>query len=64
MLKCLGISYVHARQWFHIAKLAIWKSLYPVLVVIRGTKDLFEFVERSHFELFGRTSKLGNVDLL
>ena len=29
----------------------------PVLVFIRGTTNLFEFVERRYFEHFGRTSK-------
>ena len=35
----------------------IEKALDPVLVVIRGTTNLFELVERRYFEHFGRTSK-------
>ena len=35
----------------------IEKALDPVLVFIRGTTNLFEFVERRYFEHFGRTSK-------
>ena len=33
------------------------KALNPVLVFIRGTTNLFEFVRRRYFEHFGRTSK-------
>ena len=35
----------------------IEKALDPDLVLIRGTTNLFEFVERRYFEDFGRTSK-------
>ena len=35
----------------------IEKALDPVLVFIRGTTNLFEFVEHRYFEHFGRTSK-------
>ena len=42
---------------FHEAGPDIEKSLDPVLVFIRGTTNLFEFVERRYFEHFGRTSK-------
>ena len=33
------------------------KTFDPVLVFIRGTTHLFEFVERRYFENVGRTSK-------
>ena len=42
---------------FHKAGPDIEKALDPVLVCIRGTTNLFEFVERRYFEHFGRTSK-------
>ena len=42
---------------FHKAGPDIEKALDPVLVFIRGTTNLFEFVERRYFEHFGRTSK-------
>ena len=42
---------------FHKAESDIEKALDPVLVFIRGTTNLFEFVERRYLEHFGRTSK-------
>ena len=42
---------------FHKAGPDIEKALDPVLVFIRGTTNLFEFVERRYFEHFGQTSK-------
>ena len=42
---------------FHEAGPHIKKALDTVLVFIRGTTNLFEFVERKYFEFFGRTSK-------
>ena len=42
---------------FHKAGPNIEKALDPVLVFIRGTTNLCEFVERRYFEHFGRTSK-------
>ena len=42
---------------FYKAGPDIEKALDPVLVFIRGTTNLFEFVERRYFEHFGRTSK-------
>ena len=41
----------------HKAGPDIEKALNPVLVFIRGTTNLFEFVEHRYFEHFGRTSK-------
>ena len=35
----------------------IEKALDPVLIFIRGTTNLFEFVERRYFEHFRRTSR-------
>ena len=35
----------------------IENALDPVLVFIRGTTNLFEFVEHRYFEYFGRKSK-------
>ena len=35
----------------------IEKALDPVLLFIRGTTNLFEFVERRYFKHFGQTSK-------
>ena len=43
----------------HKAGPDIEKALDPVLVFIRGTINLFDFVERRYFEHFGRTSKSG-----
>ena len=43
---------------FHKAGPDIEKSLDTVFVFIRGTTNLFEFVERRYFEHFGRTSDL------
>ena len=42
---------------FHKAGPDIEEALDPVLVFIRGTTNLFEFVERRYFEHFGLTSK-------
>ena len=42
---------------FQKAVLDIEKALDPVVVFIRGTTNLFEFVERGYFEHFGRASK-------
>ena len=42
---------------FHKVGPDIEKALDPVLVFIRGTTNLFEFVERRHFEHFRRASK-------
>ena len=42
---------------FHKAGTDIEKALDPVLVFIRGTTSLFEFVECRYFAHFGRTSK-------
>ena len=42
---------------FHKAGSDIDKALDPVIVFIRGTTNIFEFVERRYFEHFGRTSK-------
>ena len=39
----------------HKAGPDIEKALDPVLVFIRGTTNLFEFVERRYFKHFGRT---------
>ena len=41
----------------HKAEPDIEKALNSVLVFIRGTTDLFEFVARRYFEHFDRTSK-------
>ena len=42
---------------FHKAWPYMEKALDLLLVFIRGTTNLFEFVERRYFEHFGRTSK-------
>ena len=42
---------------FHKAGPVMEKTLDPVLVFTRGTKHLFEFVERRYFEHFGRVRK-------
>ena len=42
---------------FHKAGPDIENALDPILIFIRGTTNLFEFVERTYFEHFGRTSK-------
>ena len=41
----------------HKAGPDIEKALNPVLVFIRETTNLFEFVEHGYFEHFGRTSQ-------
>ena len=58
----MGKHYVSALRTgtgraFHKAGPDIEKALDQVLVFIRGTTNLFEFVERRYFELFGRTSE-------
>ena len=42
---------------FHKAGSDMEKALHPVLIFIRRTTNLFEFVERRYIEHFGRTSK-------
>ena len=42
---------------FHKAGPDIEKALDPALAFIRETTNLFELMERRHFEHFGRTSK-------
>ena len=42
---------------FHKAGPDIEKALDPVLVFKRGTKNVFELVERRYFEHFGQTKK-------
>ena len=42
---------------FHKAGPDVEKALDPVLVFIRGTTNLFQFVEPRYFEHFGRTSE-------
>ena len=41
----------------HTAGPDVEKSLDPVFVFIRGTTNLFKFVEHRYFEHFGRTRK-------
>ena len=48
-------GYVQAK---HSTRLGLEKVLDPVLVFIRGKKNLFEFVERRYFEHFGRRRKI------
>ena len=57
MLKTVLASRIGTGRAFHTAGPDIEKALDPVLVFIRGTTNLFEFVERRYFEHFGRTSK-------
>ena len=57
MLKIVLALRTDTGRVFPKAGLNIEKALDPVLVFIRGTTNLFEFVERRYFEHFGRTSK-------
>ena len=56
-VKIVSSSRTGTGRAFHKAGPDIEKALDPVLVFIRGTTNLFEFVERRYFEHFGRTSK-------
>ena len=55
--KIVSASRTGTGKAFHKAGPDIEKALDPVLVLIRGTTNLFEFVERRYFMHFSRTSR-------